>query len=145
VSGPFEPGAGEAAPLDGAAAVAMAAAAAAQRENARAAWSFVREVGLAPDGEGGLEAALVSFAFVQDGRRMRLTAPLLALLPVPVLELAEVEVVLSPGTGGVEQLRLRAAPAAVAGGMATMLNALGSAVQVTPDGPEPGDWLPGTG
>jgi len=133
--------------LDALAAEAMRAAAAAARENARALLRFVREVGLQDDGEGGHRAATLAFTYEHEGRRMRLTAPVLALVAPSAAEVGEVEVVVEPGSGEGEAprlgaLRLRTAPAAMAPGMARVLSLLADAVQVVPLGPADGGWLP---
>ncbi len=65
----------------------------AQAMAAKTTWDFIQEVGLEVDPDTGEKKAVnVSFSFMQGGRMMQLTVPLLTIVPVPYMAIHTVDI-----------------------------------------------------
>ena len=64
----------------------------AQRQAALTSVAFIKEIGLVEDAEGGYKVIYVSFDYRQKGRLVKLTIPLLTLVPIPYIGIKDIEI-----------------------------------------------------
>ncbi len=60
---------------------------------AKSTWEFIKEVGLNEDKDTGEKTAVtVEFAYFKDGEMMKLIVPILAIVPIPCIEVSEIDI-----------------------------------------------------
>lgn len=75
----------------------------AQREAAETSVDFITKVGLNKDKETGEKSAVyVSFSFIQNGRKVVINVPMLALVPIPYIAINSVDINFKATVNGVE-------------------------------------------
>lgn len=75
----------------------------AQREAAETSVDFITRVGLNVDKETGEKSAIyVSFSFIQNGRKVVINVPMLALVPIPYIAINTIDINFKATVNGVE-------------------------------------------
>lgn len=75
----------------------------AQREAAETSVDFITKVGLNVDKETGEKSAIyVSFSFIQNGRKVVINVPMLALVPIPYIAINTIDINFKATVNGVE-------------------------------------------
>lgn len=74
----------------------------AQAEAAQTTVNFIQEVGLNQNEDGTKEAVYVYFTFVQNGRKVIISVPLLTIIPIPYIAINSVDINFKATVNGVE-------------------------------------------
>lgn len=74
----------------------------AQAEAAQTTVNFIQEVGLNQNEDGTKEAIYVYFTFVQNGRKVIISVPLLTIIPIPYIAINSVDINFKATVNGVE-------------------------------------------
>lgn len=74
----------------------------AQAEAAQTTVNFIQEVGLNQNEDGTKEAIYVYFTFVQNGRKVVISVPLLTIIPIPYIAINSVDINFKATVNGVE-------------------------------------------
>ena len=64
----------------------------AQAEAAQTTVNFIKEVGLEEEKDGVTEAIYVHFTFVQNGRKVTISVPLLTIVPIPYIAINSIDI-----------------------------------------------------
>lgn len=74
----------------------------AQAEAAQTTVNFIKEVGLEEEKDGVTEATYVHFTFVQNGRKVTISVPLLTIVPIPYIAINSIDIKFKATVSGVE-------------------------------------------
>ena len=74
----------------------------AQAQAAQTTVNFIQEVGLNETQDGTKEAIYVYFNFVQNGRKVTISVPLLTILPIPYIAINSIDINFKATVNGVE-------------------------------------------
>lgn len=74
----------------------------AQADAAQTTINFIQQVGLNEDENGNKEAVYVYFSFVQGGRIVKISVPLLAIVPIPYIGINTIDINFKASISGVE-------------------------------------------
>ena len=74
----------------------------AQAEAAQTTVNFIKEVGLEEEKDGVTEAIYVHFTFVQNGRKVTISVPLLTIVPIPYIAINSIDIKFKATVSGVE-------------------------------------------
>lgn len=89
-------------PFDSIIAAPLSACVNAQAEAAQTTINFIHEVGLNEDENGNKEAVYVFFNFIQGGRRVTISVPLLTMVPIPYIAINTIDINFKATVNGVQ-------------------------------------------
>lgn len=75
----------------------------AQAEAAVSTVNFIKSVGLTQDTEGNVKAVYVVFSYIQNGRKVNISVPLLTIVPIPYIAIHNIDIDFKLAVSGVEQ------------------------------------------
>jgi hypothetical protein len=81
---------------------------AAQERASHAVWKYIEDVGLTEESDGNKEAVIVSFSFVSQGQEIRLSVPLLSIVPIPYFSIDSLDINFRANVTAVENDTLKA-------------------------------------
>lgn len=75
----------------------------AQEEAAVSTVNFIKSVGLTQEEDGSVKAVYVVFSYIQNGRKVNLSVPLLTIVPIPYIAIHNIDIDFKVAVSGVEQ------------------------------------------
>ena len=74
----------------------------AQAEAAISTVNFIQSVGMTTDSEGKTQAIYVVFSYIQNGRRVNISVPLLTIVPIPYIAISDISIDFKAAISAVE-------------------------------------------